>query len=80
MIVGPVYKLCGRNYERHPLYKNSSNQSIDFWGPCALVSLYGLVLWLGRVRGNKLYFLSSYMIKMLHGYILSGQSEEYLII
>lgn len=54
MLVGPLFKLCGRNYERHPLYKNSAfltNQSIDFWGPCALVSLYGFVLWLGRVKG-----------------------------
>jgi hypothetical protein len=56
MLVGPCYRICGKSYFRHPLYKSSaalqSNQTIDFWGPCAIVSTYGLVLWLGRVKGN----------------------------
>lgn len=52
MLVSPWLKLVGRNYKRHPLFNShgSPNQHIDFWGPCAVVSLYGLVLWLGRVH------------------------------
>ena len=59
MLVGPCYRICGKSYARHPLYKSSAalqhNQTIDFWGPCAVVSTYGLVLWLGRVKGNVIY-------------------------
>jgi len=56
MLVGPCYRICGKAYARHPLYKSSaallSNQTIDFWGPCAVISIYGLVLWLGKVKGS----------------------------
>jgi hypothetical protein len=55
MYFGPLYKLCGKVYERNPLYisntnSNISNNNIDFWGPCSVISLYGLILWLGRVK------------------------------
>ena len=68
MLVGPCYRICGKSYARHPLYKSSaalqSNQTIDFWGPCAIVSTYGLVLWLGRVKGN-LHMKGEYVLKSL---------------
>lgn len=53
MFLGPCYRLAGKPYKRHPLHSSSSannRHSIDFWGPCAIVSLYSLILWLGRVR------------------------------
>lgn len=53
MMIGPFLKLVGRPYKRHPLYVSNSNlskHSIDYWGPCTIVILYCLILWLGRVR------------------------------
>ncbi len=53
MIFGPCYRLVGRPYKRHPLHSSSSannRRNIDFWGPCGVVSLFSLILWLGRVR------------------------------
>ena len=53
MLIGPCYRILGRPYKRHPLHASSSvnnRRSIDFWGPCAVVSIFSLVLWLGRVR------------------------------
>lgn len=29
---------------------NSQQRNIDFWGPCSIVSLYGALLWLCRVK------------------------------
>ena len=53
MLIGPCTKLTGKVSKRHPLYisgRGFNNRSIDFWGPCMMMSLYGLVLWVGRVR------------------------------
>jgi hypothetical protein len=53
MLFGPCYRLVGRPYKRHPLHASSSannRRGIDFWGPCAAVSIFSLILWLGRVR------------------------------
>lgn len=46
-------RLAGRSYKRHQPYLATSNlnrNNIDFWGPFFIISLYCLVLWLGRVR------------------------------
>lgn len=54
MTIGPFYRLFGSTSKRHPLYisnTNAGHQNIDFWGPCSVVSLYGIILWLGRVKG-----------------------------
>lgn len=49
MILGPCFRIFRvKSTERHPLA--SSQQSIDFWGPCAVVSVYVALLWLGTVR------------------------------
>lgn len=53
MLFGPCFQLTGMPNKKHPFHKpglHSDNKSIDFFGPCAMVSLYSLVLWLGRVR------------------------------
>lgn len=53
MLIGPCTRFTSRAYKRHPLYMSSSNasrQSIDFWGPCSMMILYALILWLGRVK------------------------------
>lgn len=53
MLFGPCFQLTGMPNKKHPLHKtglHSDNRSIDFFGPCSMVSLYALVLWLGRVR------------------------------
>ncbi len=53
MLIGPCVRFTGRSYKRHPLYASSrqnNNSIIDFWGPCSVMSLYSLVLWLGKVR------------------------------
>jgi hypothetical protein len=53
MVLGPCFQLTGLPNKKHPFHKMgllSDNKSIDFFGPCAMVSLYCLVLWLGRVR------------------------------
>eukprot|EP01038_Epipyxis_sp_PR26KG_P006678 gene6678-9162_t len=46
----PVYG--GNNLTNNNLSNNnhSSPNAIDFGGPCAIVSTYGLLLWLGRVK------------------------------
>jgi hypothetical protein len=41
----------------HKMGLHSENRSIDFFGPCSIVSLYGLVLWLGRVRDVPFVYL-----------------------
>jgi len=53
MYFGPCFQLTGMPNKKHPLHKtglHSENRSIDFFGPCSMVSLFSLVLWLGRVR------------------------------
>lgn len=53
MVSGPIFKIFGRSYKQHPLYNSSSKSNqivIDFWGPCSVVSLYVLILWLGKVK------------------------------
>lgn len=53
MLLGPWSYFCGRPTDRHPLQSGSSSSHpshIDFWGPCLVVSLYGSLLWFGRVR------------------------------
>ncbi len=52
MLTGPWIQLFGRPTERHPLHviSSSSQQQIDFWGPCLVYSLFGLVLWLAHVK------------------------------
>lgn len=53
MLLGPCYRVLGRPYKRHPLHASSapnSRRTIDFWGPCAVVSAYCIILWIGRVR------------------------------
>jgi hypothetical protein len=52
MIFGPCYRILGKPYKRHPLHASSVNNrySIDFWGPCSVVSVFSLVLWIGRVK------------------------------
>jgi hypothetical protein len=66
MIAGPWSGLCGRRTEHplasslavatsssHPqagAKLHSGSHSIDFWGPCAVVSIFGALLWLARVR------------------------------
>mmetsp|Transcript_3266 Transcript_3266/g.5081 ORF Transcript_3266/g.5081 Transcript_3266/m.5081 type:complete len:224 (-) Transcript_3266:1194-1865(-) len=53
MLFGPCFQLTGMPNKKHPLHNmglHSDNRSIDFFGPCSMVSLYSLVLWLGRVR------------------------------
>jgi hypothetical protein len=53
MLFGPCFQLTGMPNKKHPFHKtglHSDNKSIDFFGPCAMVSFYSLVLWLGRVR------------------------------
>lgn len=53
MYLGPCYRLLGRPYKRHPLHASSAvnyRHTIDFWGPCAAVSVFSMILWLGRVR------------------------------
>jgi hypothetical protein len=61
MFIGPFLKLIGRPYKRHPLYVSTSSiergHSIDFWGPCAIVSVYCMILWLGRVRDVSWIFI-----------------------
>lgn len=53
MFVGPLSSLCGRLSERHPLLtmsRTNGKQIFDFWGPCLIISIYGAVLWLCRVK------------------------------
>lgn len=53
MLFGPCFQLTGMPNKKHPFHKtglHSDSRSIDFFGPCSMVSLYALVLWLGRVR------------------------------
>jgi hypothetical protein len=60
MLIGPFFRIIGRPYKRHPLYISSSHvnkYNIDFWGPWSIVSLYCLLLWLGRQRDVVWIFL-----------------------
>jgi hypothetical protein len=60
MLIGPCFHLTGKPNKKHPLHNmglHSENRSIDFFGPCSIVSLYGLVLWLGRVRDVPFVYL-----------------------
>lgn len=53
MLFGPCFQLTGKPNKKHPLHTpglQSETHSIDFFGPCSIVSLYSLVLWLGSVR------------------------------
>ena len=53
MLFGPCFQLTGMPNKKHPFHSmglHSDHKSIDFFGPCAIISLFGLVLWLGRVR------------------------------
>jgi hypothetical protein len=50
MFRGPIYRIFGKLKEKHPFAASSSNSNIDFWGPCCLVSFYGFILWLGKVK------------------------------
>jgi len=55
MFTSPWTRFCGRSWHshvlegRHPIHVSSS-VTIDFWGPCAVVSCYGALLWLGHVK------------------------------
>jgi hypothetical protein len=60
MLVGPwqrVFRI--KSNDRHPLFSLSSNTStsIDFWGPCAVISAYVAILWLGSVRNGPWAFV-----------------------
>lgn len=60
MLIGPCFRLTGRTNKRHPLYPSTSNshrQSIDFWGPCSIMSTYVLLLWLARVKAVSWIFV-----------------------
>jgi len=63
--LGPCFHLCGKpNNKKHPLNGtsfqsneshntndyNNNNNSIDFFGPCSIVSIYSIVLWVGSVK------------------------------
>lgn len=52
MLISPCNRILGRPYyKRHPLYASTTNkQAVDFWGPCGMVSLLILILWIGRVK------------------------------
>jgi len=57
-ILGPCFHVCGKPNKKHPLHapslqsseSNNNNISIDFFGPCSIVSLYSFVLWVGSVK------------------------------
>lgn len=52
VFLAPFHRALGKTKERHPLLHQAAvasapmnKHSIDFWGPCLVVSLYGVVLW-----------------------------------
>ena len=59
-LLGPCFHLFGKPNKKHPLHAPSlqssssdthnNNSSIDFFGPCSIVSLYSFVLWIGSVN------------------------------
>lgn len=54
MLTIPFLKMIHRPSKRHPLQISAN---VGFWGPCTVISIYCLLLWLGKIRDTPWIFV-----------------------
>lgn len=85
MLKGPWMRICRiKSIEKHPLSiltssSSSSQPTIDFWGPCAVMSTYVAILWLGRVRDGPWAYVIWSFAAIFHHFIMRASSKSTLL-
>ena len=81
MFNGPWLRICrGKPTERHPLNMQlTPHQSIDFWGPCLVVSVYILILWLGNVRDGTWTYVIWTITSIFNHFVMRSYNKSTLL-
>lgn len=66
------------HHPHHPQHRDLNN--IDFWGPCSVVSLYCVELWLGKVKSSSWLFVIWGLAGVFNHLVMRVHSKSSLMI